>query len=72
MHFFFSAQQSVVMLRLWYQNEGVRATGNALERALRKCNRDDIVNKCIFNAGLVTDEMEKSAAKAALSPDQVN
>jgi len=59
------------MLRFWLNNEGTRATGNALERALRKCNREDIVNKCIVNSSLVTDEIEKSVAKAAISHDQV-
>jgi len=62
----------MVMLRFWLNMEGNRATGNALERALRKAGRDDIVNKCIFNVELVTDELEKSAAKAALHSDMVS
>ncbi len=62
----------MVMLRFWLNMEGNRATGNALERALRKCDREDIVNKCIFNVELVTDEMEQSAAKAALHQDMVS
>ena len=66
-----SGQQAMVMLRFWLNMEGNRATGNALERALRKAGRDDIVNKCIFNVELVTDELEKSAAKAALHSDMV-
>ena len=61
----------MVMLRFWLNMEGNRATGKALERALRKVGRDDIVNKCIFNVELVTDELEQSAAKAALHPDMV-
>ena len=61
----------MVMLRFWLNMEGNRATGNALERALRKCDREDVVNKCIFNVELVTDEIEQSAAKAALHHDQV-
>ena len=59
----------MVMLRLWLNTEGNRATGNALEKALRNCDRVDIVNKCIFNVELVTDEHEQSAAKAALSAE---
>ena len=59
------------MLRFWLNMEGNKATGNTLERALRKAGRDDIVNKCIFNVELVTDELEKSAAKAALHSDMV-
>ena len=61
----------MVMLRFWLNMEGNKATGNTLERALRKAGRDDIVNKCIFNVELVTDELEKSAAKAALHSDMV-
>lgn len=56
----------MVMLRLWLNTHGKKATGNALEKALRRISRDDIVNKCIFNVELVTDENEQSAAKAAL------
>jgi ankyrin len=59
-------QQAMVMLRFWLNTQGNKATGNALEKALRRCERDDIVNKCIFNVELVTDESEQSAAKAAL------
>merc|ERR1719219_2933897 len=59
-------QQAMVMLRLWLNTEGNQATGNALEKALRKCDREDIVNKCIFNIEMVTDEMEKSFAQTHL------
>ena len=41
-------QQAMVMLRFWLNTQGNKATGNALERALRKCDREDIINKCIF------------------------
>merc|ERR1712037_210186 len=46
--------------------QGNKATGNGLERALRKCDREDIINKCIFNVELVTDESEKHVAEEAL------
>ena len=59
-------QQAMVMLRFWLNTQGNKATGNALERALRKCDREDIINKCIFNVELVTDESEKTVAKVAL------
>ena len=59
-------QQAMVMLRFWLNTQGNKATGNALERALRKCDREDIINKCIFNVELVTDESEKHVAKEAL------
>lgn len=40
--------------------------GNSLEKALRKIGRDDIVNQCIFNVELVTDDLEKAVAKTQL------
>ena len=63
-------QQAMVMLRLWLNDQGNMATGNALEKALRKCDREDIVNKCIVNVELVTDETEQSAANKAIEQDQ--
>jgi len=63
-------QQAMVMLRFWLNTQGNKATGNALERALRKCDREDIINKCIVNVELVTDESEKSAAKVALEIEE--
>ena len=56
----------MVMLRFWLNTQGNKANGNALERALRRCDREDVVNKCIFNVELVTDESEKNAAEEAL------
>lgn len=41
-------------------------TGNALEKSLRKIGRDDIVNRCIYNVELVTDDLEKAVAKTQL------
>merc|ERR1712066_967078 len=64
-------QQAMVMLRFWLNTQGNKATGNALERALRKCDREDIINKCIFNVELVTDESEKTVAKVALETEEV-
>ncbi|PSN43662.1 Ankyrin-3 [Blattella germanica] len=59
-------QQAMVMLRLWLQTSGNKATGNTLEKALRKIDREDIVNQCVFNVELVTDDMEKAVAKVQL------
>ncbi|XP_049858172.1 ankyrin-3-like isoform X8 [Schistocerca gregaria] len=59
-------QQAMVMLRLWLQTSGNKANGNVLEKALRKINRDDIVNQCVFNVELVTDDMERAVAKVHL------
>merc|ERR1712203_103676 len=59
-------QQAMVMLRLWLNTEGNKATGNALEKALKQCDRQDIVNKCMFNAEQVTDNFEKRVAENEL------
>ena len=64
--FGFAGQQAMVMLRLWLNTEGNRATGNALEKALKNCDRDDIVKECIFNVELVTDESEQNNARSAM------
>nr|CAD7195409.1 unnamed protein product [Timema douglasi] len=50
------AQQAMAMLRLWLQQSGNKATGNALETALRKVGREDIVQQCIFNV----DEIDRT------------
>merc|ERR1719187_1302731 len=62
------SQQAIVMLRLWMQTSGTNKsiTGNALEKGLRKINREDIVTQCIFNVELVTDDIERAMAKAHL------
>ncbi|XP_047739260.1 centrosomal protein of 290 kDa isoform X8 [Hyalella azteca] len=65
------AQQALVMLRLWMQSAGNKATGNALEQALRQINRVDIVNKCIFNVEPVTDDKERAVAKAQIDSSVV-
>ncbi|XP_018323633.1 ankyrin-3 isoform X2 [Agrilus planipennis] len=61
-----TAQQSMVMFRLWLRQKGNRATGNQLEQALNKIGRQDIVSKCICNVELVTDDMERALAKVRL------
>lgn len=59
-------RQAMVMLRLWLQTFGQQATGNSLEKALRAIDREDIVNQCIHNIEIVTDDMEKAVAKVHL------
>ena len=59
-------QQAMVMLRLWLNTEGNRATGNALEIALKNCDREDIVDKCMFNVKMVTDDSEQEEAHNTL------
>ncbi|XP_035232242.1 ankyrin-2-like isoform X2 [Stegodyphus dumicola] len=61
-----TSQQALVMLRHWLQRAGSKATGNFLEKGLRKINREDIVNQCMFNVELVTDDVEKAVAKVHL------
>jgi len=59
-------RQAMVMLKLWLQTFGQQATGNSLEKALKAINADDIVNQCIHNVEIVTDDMEKAVAKVHL------
>lgn len=59
-------EQAMVMFRLWLRSKANKATGNNLELALRKIGRGDIVDKCICNVELVTDDMEKALAKLHL------
>uniref|UniRef100_A0A1B6D724 Death domain-containing protein n=3 Tax=Clastoptera arizonana TaxID=38151 RepID=A0A1B6D724_9HEMI len=59
-------QQAMVMLRFWMQSKDSNATGNNLEKALRSINREDIVNLCIYNVELVTDDVERAVAKVYL------
>ena len=44
--------------------------GNTLENALNNIHREDIVQKCIFNVEVVTDDAEKAVARVRL--DQPN
>ena len=56
----------MVMLRLWINSAGNRATGNELEKVLRDCGREDIVNKCITNLEVVEDDAEVALARSQL------
>ena len=62
-------QQAMVMLRLWLNTEGNRATGNALGKALKQCDREDIVDNCMFNVKMVTDNDEAEIAQNELLND---
>ncbi|KAK9878102.1 hypothetical protein WA026_020744 [Henosepilachna vigintioctopunctata] len=59
-------QQAMIMFRLWLRQKANKATGNQLDLALRKIGRHDIVDKCICNVELVTDDMERALAKVRL------
>ncbi|XP_071050658.1 ankyrin-3-like isoform X4 [Onthophagus taurus] len=61
-----NSQQAMIMFRLWLRQKANKATGNSLELALHKIGRSDIVDKCICNVELVTDDMEKALAKVRL------
>lgn len=40
--------------------------GNALETALQKINREDVVKKCMYDTEVVDDEVEAAAARVAM------
>lgn len=42
------------------------STGNALEKALTRINREDVVKKCMYNVETVQDEVEAAAARVAM------
>ena len=54
------------MLRLWLNTHGNRASGNELEKALRAANRDDVVDKCMFNVERVTNRFEQRIANTQM------
>ncbi|XP_062581021.1 ankyrin-2-like isoform X7 [Saccostrea cucullata] len=58
--------QALAMLSLWKDKKGEQATGNELEKALRSINREDVVQKCMYNVEMVQDEVELAAAKVAM------
>ncbi|XP_025112023.1 ankyrin-2-like isoform X44 [Pomacea canaliculata] len=60
------SDQALAMLQLWVQKNRERATGNALEVALQKINREDVVRKCMYNVEVVDDEVEAAAARVAM------
>ncbi|XP_022238228.1 uncharacterized protein LOC106456833 isoform X8 [Limulus polyphemus] len=64
-------QQALVMLRLWIHRSYPKATGNSLEKALREINREDIVNRCMVNVKVVTDDVEKAVAKVHLDQSEI-
>ena len=58
--------KALVVLHKWIEKNKENATGNELERALQRINRDDIVNQCMHNVEEVTSEEEKRQALAFL------
>jgi len=60
------SDQALAMMHLWYESAGEKATGNNLEKALKKIKREDVVQKCMYNIMTVTDTTEREAAKLQL------
>jgi len=58
--------KALVVLHKWIEKNKENATGNELERALQRINREDIVNQCMHNVEEVTSEEEKQQALAVL------
>lgn len=59
-------QQASVLLRLWLRQGGPKATGNELALALNKIHRTDIVEQCMKDVQIVTDDYEKQKAQKQL------
>jgi len=43
--------KALVVLHKWIEKNKENATGNELERALKRVNREDIINQCMHNVG---------------------
>lgn len=54
------------VLKSYYQS---MFSGNTLERALQRINRDDVIIKCIHSVKPVTSEKEKEVARKELGVD---
>ncbi|XP_063707061.1 ankyrin-3-like isoform X2 [Culicoides brevitarsis] len=65
-------QQASVLLRLWLRQGGPKATGNELALALNKIQRNDIVEQCMKDVQIVTDDYEKQKAQKQLEHAQVH
>uniref|UniRef100_A0A1I8GR71 Ankyrin-2 n=1 Tax=Macrostomum lignano TaxID=282301 RepID=A0A1I8GR71_9PLAT len=52
------------------RERGPEATGNDMERALRRIGRDDVVKKCMRNVEYVVGEDEKRQAKSLLDKQE--
>ncbi|XP_073979792.1 uncharacterized protein isoform X4 [Rhodnius prolixus] len=61
-----SPQRASLALKLWQNNLGVHATGNKLEKTLREIGREDILDKCVKDMQVITDDMERAMACVTL------
>ncbi|CAL1296829.1 unnamed protein product [Larinioides sclopetarius] len=57
------SEQALMMLRLWLQKSGSKATGNELEKGLRKINREDIIKNCMFNVELEAESAAETSSE---------
>ncbi|KAK9507234.1 hypothetical protein O3M35_007140 [Rhynocoris fuscipes] len=57
-----SPQRASLAIKLWQNNLGIHATGNKLEKALREIGRDDVLDKCVRDMQVITDDIEKAVA----------
>uniref|UniRef100_A0A336MKS6 CSON002080 protein n=1 Tax=Culicoides sonorensis TaxID=179676 RepID=A0A336MKS6_CULSO len=65
-------QQASVLLRLWLRQGGPKATGNDLAGALNAIQRGDIVEQCMKDVQVVTDDYEKQKAQKQLEHVQIH
>ena len=65
----YSSEQALVMLHLWVDRFGADATGNELQRALRRIGRQDVTTTCMSSVRVVTDEREWKAAQQQLDEE---
>ncbi|KAL1117549.1 hypothetical protein AAG570_003864, partial [Ranatra chinensis] len=61
-----SQERASLALKLWRKNFGNSATGNRLEKALRDIGREDLIEKCMSDMEIVTDDLERRAASVTL------
>ncbi|XP_024080621.1 ankyrin-3-like isoform X3 [Cimex lectularius] len=61
-----SPERTSLAIKLWRTNLGPQATGNKLEKALRDIGREDVIEKCVRDMEVVTDDIEKAVANVTL------
>jgi ankyrin len=68
--FSYPSEQALVMLQEWTrESSSVQTTGNVLQLALQRIGRDDVVDQCMRNVQVVTDQTERDEALAFLDQE---
>lgn len=67
-----SPQRTSLALKLWRNTFGPQATGNKLEKALREIGREDVIERCVKDMEVVTDDVEKAVANITLDQSGVD